>query len=193
MLDNKRGFIDRQIKKYERGLSQLAKASSAVAELQEKLTALIPVLEVKAANSAKMQKEIEVKKKIVDQTVAECKIEEESAKQQKSIAEAKNAECEFALQKVIPIYEGAVKAVNGLQASDVTELKGFKTATEPVKLVAKTLCLFFTVKPAMVTGPDGKTKIPDYWDPCKKNILNGTLLKQLKDYPKDTIEQSLID
>lgn len=66
MLDNKRGFIDRQIKKYERGLSQLAKASSAVAELQEKLTALIPVLEVKAANSAKMQKEIEVKKKIVD-------------------------------------------------------------------------------------------------------------------------------
>jgi len=27
---------------------------------------LIPVLEVKAANSAKMQKEIEIKKKIVD-------------------------------------------------------------------------------------------------------------------------------
>ena len=45
----------------------------------------------------------------------------------------------------------------------------------------------------MVAGPDGKTKVPDYWDPCKKNILNATLLKQLKDYPKDTIEQSLVD
>jgi hypothetical protein len=47
------------------------------------------------------------------------------------------------LQKVTPIYEAAVKAVNSLKGSDVTELKGFKTVTEPVKLVAKTLCLFF--------------------------------------------------
>jgi len=54
MLDEKRGKIEKNIKKFERGLSQLEKAASAVAELQEKLTALIPVLEVKAANSAKM-------------------------------------------------------------------------------------------------------------------------------------------
>jgi len=139
-----------------------------------------------------MHKEIEVKKKVVDQTVSECKVEEESAKQQKSLAEAKNAECEFALQKVIPIYEGAVKAVNGLKGSDVTELKGFKTATPPVMLVAKTLCLYFNVKPAMVTGPDGKTKVPDYWVPCKSNILNATLLKALKDYPKDTMSDDLV-
>jgi dynein heavy chain len=81
MLDKKRNNIDSQIKKFDRGLTQLAAASSSVGELQVKLTALIPVLEVKAANSAKMQKEIEVKKKIVDQTVAECKVEEDSAKQ----------------------------------------------------------------------------------------------------------------
>jgi dynein heavy chain, axonemal len=54
MLENKRNNIDNQIKKFDRGLTQLAAASSAVGELQEKLTALIPVLEVKAANSAKM-------------------------------------------------------------------------------------------------------------------------------------------
>lgn len=139
------------------------------------MTALIPVLEVKAANSAKMQKEIEIKKKVVDQTVAECKVEEDSAKQQKSVAEAKNAECEYELQKVTPIYEAAVKAVNSLQSSDVTELKGFKSVTEPVKLVAKTLCLFFNIKPAMVQ--EGKVKVPDYWEPCKKNLLTATLLK----------------
>lgn len=54
MLDSKRGKIDANIRKFERGLSQLANAAAAVGELQEKLTALIPVLEVKAANSAKM-------------------------------------------------------------------------------------------------------------------------------------------
>jgi hypothetical protein len=46
--------------------------------------------------------------------VAECKVEEDSAKQQKSVAEAKNAECEYELAKVTPIYEAAVKAVNSL-------------------------------------------------------------------------------
>lgn len=74
----------------------------------------------------------------------------------------------------------------------MTELKGFKTATEPVKLVAKSLCLFFNTKPTMVTGPDGKTKVPDYWDPCKKSILNATLLKQLKEYPKDSMSDDLV-
>jgi dynein heavy chain len=54
MLDLKRSKIDSNIRKFERGLKQLANAAAAVGELQEKLTALIPVLEVKAANSAKM-------------------------------------------------------------------------------------------------------------------------------------------
>ena len=41
----------------------------------------------------------------------------------------------------------------------------------------------------MVTGPDGKTKVADYWEPCKKNILTAALLKQLQNYPKDNIEE----
>lgn len=192
MLDKKRNYIDSQIRKFDRGLTQLAAAAKAVGELQEKLTALIPVLEVKAANSAKMQKEIEIKKKTVDQTVAECKIEEDSAKQQKSLAEAKNAECEYALNKVTPIYEAAVKAVNSLNGGDVTEMKGFKTVSEPVKLVARTLCLFFHTKPAKIKDPSGRGTVDDYWEPCKKNILTAALLKQLKEYPKDNIEEALV-
>jgi len=67
--------------------------------------------------------------------------------------------------------------LNSLSGNDVTELKGFKTVSEPVKLVARTLCMFFNTKPSMVTGPDGKTKVADYWEPCKKNILTAALLK----------------
>lgn len=54
MLDKKRSHIDNQIRKFDRGLEQLAKASKAVGELQVTLSDLIPVLEVKAANSAAM-------------------------------------------------------------------------------------------------------------------------------------------
>lgn len=65
--------------------------------------------------------------------------------------------------------------------------------SDPVKLVAKTLCLFLFVKPAMVASADGKSKVPDYWEPCKKNILTATLLKTLQNYNKDNIADSLIE
>lgn len=74
----------------------------------------------------------------------------------------------------------------------MTELKGFKTATPPVQLVAKALCLFFHTKPAMVASADGKSKVPDYWEPCKKNILTAALLKQLKEYNKDNMDDALV-
>lgn len=74
----------------------------------------------------------------------------------------------------------------------MTELKGFKTATPPVKLVAKALCLFFNAKPVKVSNDGGKTKEDDYWEPCKKNILTATLLKQLKEYPKDSMSDDLV-
>ncbi len=31
----------------------------------------------------------------------------------------------------------------------------------------------------MVTGPDGKTKVADYWEPCKKSILTAALLESM--------------
>jgi hypothetical protein len=45
----------------------------------------------------------------------------------------------------------------------------------------------------MVTGPDGKTKVADYWEPCKKTILTGALLKQLQGYAKDDIKESMVE
>lgn len=72
-------------------------------------------------------------------------------------------------------------------------MKGFKTVSEPVKLVAKTLCLFFFVKPKMENGPDGRTKVANYWEACKAQLLNATLLKNLKEYKKDDMTDELVD
>lgn len=44
----------------------------------------------------------------------------------------------------------------------------------------------------MVASADGKSKVPDYWEPCKKNILTAALLKQLKEYNKDNMDDALV-
>jgi len=65
--------------------------------------------------------------------------------------------------------------------------------SEPVKLVAKTLCLFFNFKPVKIKDPNGGNKmVDDYWEAAKKNVLTSALLKQLKDYPKDNMSDELV-
>lgn len=140
-----------------------------------------------------MQKEIEIKKKSVDKEREECKVEEDAAKKQKSSAEIKQADCDQALERVMPIYHEAMKAVASLSAADVTEMKGFKTPPVPAIAVAKTLCMFFFKKPIMIAGPTPGSKIPDYWTTAKKEVLSATLLKQLQEYPKDNMDPKLVE
>lgn len=145
LLGTKRNFIVGAIKKFERGLEQLEKAQVAVHELQEKLSELIPVLEVKAAESAAMQKDIEIKKKTVDKEKEDCAVEEAAAKKEKEAAEIIRKDCDEALANVMPIYQQAMAAVNSLSGNDVTELRGFKQAPGPALIVARSLVLMFSV------------------------------------------------
>lgn len=85
-------------------------------------------------------------------------------------------------------------AVDKLKSSDVTELTGFKAATPPVEAVAHALCLFFKVPPLKIKAQTkNEVDKEDWWVPTKKNILNAKLLNNLKNYPKDTIQQDLVD
>ena len=140
-----------------------------------------------------MQKEIEIKKKSVDKEREECKIEEDAAKKQKSSAEIKQADCDQALERVMPIYHEAQKAVDSLSPADVTEMKGFKTPPVPAVAVAKTLCMFFFIKPVMIAGPTPGSKVADYWTTAKKEVLTSDLLKKLQTYKKDEIDPKLVE
>jgi len=144
---------------------------------------LIPVLEVKAAESAAMQKDIEIKKKSVDKEKEDCAVEENAAKKEKEAAEVIRKDCDEALANVMPIYQQAMAAVNSLSSSDVTELRGFKTAPGPALIVARALVLMFQVKKPQykyVPAADGKGKDVDWWTTAKNTVLTATLLKDLQ-------------
>lgn len=93
----------------------------------------------------------------------------------------------------MPIYHEAQKAVDSLSPADVTEMKGFKTPPVPAVAVAKTLCMFFFIKPVMIAGPTPGSKVPDYWTTAKKEVLTSDLLKKLQTYKKDEIDPKLVE
>ena len=152
------------------------------------LNKMIPELKIKADESAKMQKQIEIQNKEVSVIAADVKVEADKAQVEKDKAGAIEADCKEALAKVQPIYQQAVAAVDKLRSQDVDEMKGFQKPTPPVALVAQALCYFFKVPPIKIRAQTAKESDTfDYWTPCKKNILNARLLTNLKNYAKDTV------
>mmetsp|Transcript_113299 Transcript_113299/g.156554 ORF Transcript_113299/g.156554 Transcript_113299/m.156554 type:complete len:126 (-) Transcript_113299:3288-3665(-) len=104
--------------------------------------------------------------------------EKAKAEDASSVAGAIKADCDKALAEVIPIYEAALSAVKQLSGSDVSEMKAIREASDTIKVVAETLCLFFEVKPDKIKGMTAaEGTILNYWDPCKKKVLTSTLLK----------------
>lgn len=146
-LQIKRDFIRSTIGKYERGLTALAKATVTVKALQIDLEVLIPQVKVKAEAAAVKQIEISKKREEVEKEQAACAVEEDSAKKQKADADEISADCDQKLAEVMPIFEKAVKAVGRLRSDHITELKGFSSVSNPVKMVVKVLCLMFKNSP----------------------------------------------
>ena len=153
-LDTKRKKNDKDIYKFSRGIEQLKKAASSVDELRQKLEELIPLVNQQAEEAKIKQKEIEVTKVVVDKERAECSVQEADAKEQKQTATGIAEDCQAALDKVMPIYHSAIKAVEQLKNSDVTEMATFNTVQEgsPVSLVAKALCIFKGVTPIKIAA-----------------------------------------
>jgi dynein heavy chain len=51
----------------------------------------------------------------------------------------------------------------------------------------------FGVKAVKVAAPDGKGKVDDYWEPCKKELFNNArLLNEMIDYDKDNMTDECI-
>jgi len=178
----------------------MAKAGSQAEDIKEKLIALIPQLKRQAEEAAVTQKEVEAQKVIVDAVVVEVNKEAAFAKGEADKAGAIEADCNEALQKVMPIYYKAVAAVERLSPADVTEMSKVNVPSEGLKIVAQSLDYFFIedglkekqymLKKEKANDPD----VFDYWTSCKKKVLaKGGLLQRMKDYNKDEVPLELIE
>ena len=99
---------------------------------------------------------------------------------------------------VMPIYYKAVAAVEKLSAGDVKEMSLVNQPSEGLKIVAQSLCYFFVedglnekqykLKKEKANDPD----VFEYWSHCKKKVLAGPVLRKMKEFDKDNVEEALV-
>jgi dynein heavy chain len=156
LLNKRRKQVNDEINKFDRGLFQLGNAEKQVGELRANLEILIPQCKQAAEESQEKQKEIELQRKEVEKEKKIAGEQAALAKEEKDKATLIKEDCDRALEKVMPIYNKAMKAVSQLKASDVTEMKGTKSPSAGLLLVAQVLCLIFNVKPKVIRAQTAK-------------------------------------
>jgi dynein heavy chain len=188
LLSQKREEVSLGKSRYDNGLDKIITTETQVTTMQAELEELKPFLKKTAEETAQLMVVIEKEQKDAAKTEALVSADEAVANAQAESANAMKADCQKDLDKAMPALESAVQALNSLKKSDIVEVKAMGKPPDGVVLVSKALCWAFNVAPKKVNGPDGRTKVDDYWEPAKKVIWGDPkLLDRLLEYDKDNI------
>ena len=178
------------------GLDKVNSTAEQVAGMQEELTELQPVLKKTAIEVEEMMAVISVDKESAEVTKVAVAKEEKEANRMKEETQAIADSAQKDLDEALPALDAAVQALKQLTRDQIVEVKNFQRPPGGVLLTMKAVCIMFGVKPNMVDDPNKfGAKIPDYWEPAKKNLLSDPtkFLNDLVKFDKDSIAEKTIN
>ena len=178
MLTKQRDAVTSKASRYKGGLQKLQDTNKVVADLQEQLKKLQPVLTKAAADTAALLVQLEVDQKDADAAAeVAAKDEAETAKVAREVA-AIQADCQKDLDEALPAYYSALKALDSLDKKQIQEVKSFAKPPRLVEVVMSAVCLLLGRK--------------ETWDDAKKVLSDLGFMQTLKDYDKDNIDPKKI-
>jgi len=192
-LEAKRGDVSAARNRYLVGLEKLEFATQQVNTMSAELEALQPSLRVSQADTAELMKVIEARLPGVEETRAVVSKEAAIANAEAAKVGAVKAECEADLAVAIPVLEGALKALDTITSSDITNIKSMQKPPDNVKLALSAVCVMLGEKPDKIADPAGGTKkVDDYWGPTKKMLGDMKFIDRLKFYDLNNIDPKRI-
>ena len=155
------------------GLTKLRETQQTVAELQETLTALQPVLLEKAKESEVLVEQISVD--TVKAASVRSVVEAEEAVVNTAAVEVREltASAQADLDAALPALKGAMKSLEKLKKAEISEVKSMASPPAGVVKTMEMVCLLLNMQPD--------------WDTAKKVLANVNFLKDLQGYDKDNI------
>ncbi|OXB70735.1 UNVERIFIED_CONTAM: hypothetical protein H355_007866 [Colinus virginianus] len=164
-----------------------------IAQIRRDLETLKPQLEQASVETASLMSSIANMQKEAAATKATVQAEEALCDQQATNATRVKEQCHEELEQAMPALLAAIEALKKLSKADITELNSLKSPPSGVVKVMVALCKMFYITPVKVKGPDGLSKVEDYWTASKKHLLSDTrLLQKLFSYDRDNIPTELM-
>jgi dynein heavy chain len=193
MLGKKKRALSERRGRTALGLEKLLATAKEVADLQEELTAMQPMLkEAKEETEATMVK-IAADKEIAQETAEQVGKEEAEADEKAKATQEIADDAQRDLDEALPALDAAVASLKSLNKGDITEVKSMLNPPAGVRLVMETVCIMQGVKPKKVAGDKPGTKVDDYWSASGPLLQNPQkFLDSLFNYDKENIPDKVI-
>ena len=192
LLHSKRDTLTTIRTKFEVGLQHLLDTEKNVSKMQEELKALEPVLNQATIDTDLMMQKIVKQQQDADARKAIVSREEKLCNEQRENAEKMKMECEADLATALPVLENAIKALQTLKKSQISEIKSMKKPPHAVRQTMEAICMLLQVPPKKIQGNRGKVTY-DYWKASLKLVSDFHFLKRLLNYDKDNIPLEVIE
>ena len=174
VLKKQQEKISSNERRYRVGLDKLAETEGIVAKLEGELTEMQPVLAKAAVDTADLLEKVTADQKDADAQAAIVEADVQEANKVAAEVKAIKDDCQADLDKAMPAYEAAVKALDKLDKKSIQEIRAFPNPPELVKVTLDAVCILFDAKPD--------------WGEAKKLMANtDEFMNNLKNYDKDNI------
>jgi dynein heavy chain len=173
MLSEKRDQVAINVHRMEIGCVKLAETDAIVNSLQADLEKLTPVLKSKSIDAEVLLKQVAIDQKDAAIVKTRVQADEKEVGAQAHEVSLVQADAQKDLDVAMPALNNAVKALDSLSKSDITEVKSFAKPPAAVMTVMEAVCILLGHKPT--------------WDDAKKVLGDTTFMDQLKTYDKDNI------
>eukprot|EP00767_Chilomastix_cuspidata_P003405 gnl/Chilomastix_cuspidata/3528.p1 GENE.gnl/Chilomastix_cuspidata/3528~~gnl/Chilomastix_cuspidata/3528.p1 ORF type:complete len:4397 (+),score=382.77 gnl/Chilomastix_cuspidata/3528:1904-13192(+) len=176
-LSIRKNELGEQATRLENGLYKLKETNEQVALLSKKLEELKPELEESAKKTDLLIVELKEEAAKVDALKKIAVREEAIFQAQAADTEAIAAEAQKDLDQALPALNAAVKAVNSLSKSDISEVKAFTNPPPLVQTVMEAVCILLGSDPS--------------WASAKTLLSDASFVKKLIQYDKDNVPESI--
>ncbi|XP_038822889.1 dynein heavy chain 6, axonemal-like [Salvelinus namaycush] len=163
--------------RFSNGLSILSEATSLVTVMQDELLALGPQIEEKSKEIEILMGKLKEDSQAVEQVRAIVKMEEDMMLQETRIVHEYAEDATADLNKVLPLLEKAVSALDALQKSDISEIRVYTKPPELVLTVMHAVCILLQQKPD--------------WTTAKQLLGDPGFLKRLVSLDKDSLPEKV--
>uniref|UniRef100_A0A8C7WKA2 Uncharacterized protein n=1 Tax=Oncorhynchus mykiss TaxID=8022 RepID=A0A8C7WKA2_ONCMY len=163
--------------RFSNGLSILSEATSLVTVMQDELLALGPQIEEKSKEIEILMGKLKEDSQAVEQVRAIVKIEEDMMVQETRIVHEYAEDATADLNKVLPLLEKAVSALDALQKSDISEIRVYTKPPELVLTVMHAVCILLQQRPD--------------WTTAKQLLGDPGFLKRLVTLDKDSLPEKV--
>ena len=160
------------------GLRKLAETNELVESMQIELTELEPILKVKSKETDELMESLAIDQEAADKVkvnvLADEKVAKIKAEETKAIAD----DAQRDLDQALPMLEAANKALDGLDKSDIAEIRVFKTPPELVVMTMEAVCILMDQK--------------SDWSGAKVMLGDSQFMSKLINFDKDNVPMKIL-